>query len=118
MNPVMIQQRARFFFRLFAAALAAAAQVSLVGAPLAEGRLGPDAVAHIETAGTRLHHAHDEATCAACVSQHLLSSSEPTRSEGLVLAASSSPPGDAVRDAISRAQLLSTRSRAPPTAAV
>ena len=114
----MIRQRARLYIRLFAATIAAAAQVSLVAAPLAEGRLGPDAVAHIETAGTRLHHAHDEATCAACVSQHLLASSEPAHSEDLLLAASSSPQGEAVRSAISRAQLLFTRSRAPPTAAV
>src|SRR5258708_16540313 len=92
MNPVMTRQRARFYFRLFAATIAAAAQMSLVGAPLAEGRSGPDAVAHIETAGTRLHHAHDEATCAACVSQHLLASSEPAHSEDLVLAPSSLPP--------------------------
>ena len=114
----MMRKRAQFYLRLFAATIAAAAQVSLVGAPLAEGRLGPDAVAHVETAGTRLHHAHDEATCAACVSQHLLSGSEPARSERLILVRSSSPPRDAVRDAISRAQIFFTRSRAPPTAAV
>lgn len=118
MNPVMTRQRARLYIRLFAATIAAAAQVSLVGAPLAEGRSGPDAVAHVETAGTRLHYAHDEATCAACVSQHLLSSSEPAHTEDFVLATSSPLPGDAVRGAISLAQLLFTRSRAPPTAAV
>ena len=118
MSLVMIRQRTRFFFRVLAATLAAAAQISLVGAPLAEGRQGPDAVSHVETAGTRLHHAHDEATCAACVSQHLLASSEPAHAENLIVAASSSLPCDAVSGAISRPKLFFTRSRAPPFAAV
>src|SRR4051812_3860968 len=51
------------------------AQLVLVFTPLLEGRGGPDARAHVEEAGTRIHHAHDEADCSACTVRHLLASS-------------------------------------------
>jgi len=114
----MIGQRAGIRLRLAAAAFAAAAQMLIAGAPLAEACFGPDASAHVEVAGTSLHHAHDEATCVACVSQHLLATSEPSRSAGFVFVASSSTPLGAVLRADLLAQRFFTRSRAPPSATV
>jgi hypothetical protein len=54
----------------------AVAQVLLALAPLAEGR-GANSTPHVEQAGTAEHHAHDEASCAACVARTLLTSCEP-----------------------------------------
>lgn len=53
-------------FYLFAAALAAAAQLVLVLAPLAEGRAGVGMGAHVEAHGNASHHVHEDATCVAC----------------------------------------------------
>ena len=55
----------------------ALAQIALAFAPLLEGRRGGDARAHVESAGTGIHHAHNEANCSACVARQLLSSSAP-----------------------------------------
>lgn len=104
--------------RLLAGAFAAAAQFALAGAPLAEARSGPDASAHIEQAGTSLHHAHDEATCVACVSQHLLSGAEPSRSGTLIFAAQATLAPTMVRDADSRVPQFFTKPRAPPATPV
>jgi len=108
----------RLRFRLLAAAIAAAAQVFIAAAPLTEGRFGPDARAHVESAGTSLHHAHDEATCAACVSQHLLAAAEPERPREFVIVVSSSKPNAAVPSADSRVPRFFTKSRAPPAITV
>lgn len=56
-----------------AAFLYAVAQLCIVLAAFSEGRFGADARSHAEAAGTSSHHAHDEATCAACASRALLS---------------------------------------------
>lgn len=114
----MIGKREGIRLRLVMALFAATAQVFIAGAPLAEARFGPDAGAHVEAAGTSLHHAHNEATCAACVSQHLLATSEPGQSAAFVVVASSSPPLGAVPRADSFAQRFFTKSRAPPSATV
>ncbi len=53
--------------------LFAAAQLCLALASFSEGRYGADARSHVESAGTSLHHAHDEASCAACTARGLLS---------------------------------------------
>src|SRR5919199_4107193 len=55
-----------------AAALAAAAQIAVNVAPVAEGKGGPDARAHVEAAGLSLHHTHDAAACPACAAQHFV----------------------------------------------
>ena len=52
--------------------LLVAAQVLLAFAPLIEWQFGPDARAHVEAAGTRVHHAHNPADCAACSARGLL----------------------------------------------
>lgn len=66
--------RARF--RSAAAVIAAAAQLVLCSASVLEVRFGSDARAHVEANGTRLHHAHNDADCAACTGRHLLGSSK------------------------------------------
>lgn len=48
------------------------AQVGLALAPIAEGREGPDAAAHVEAAGISTHYAHSDATCATCQARTLL----------------------------------------------
>lgn len=53
--------------------LLAAAQLCVALASFSEGRYGADARAHVEASGTSLHHAHDEASCAACTARGLLS---------------------------------------------
>jgi len=111
-------QTYRLRLRLLAATIAAAAQVFIAAAPLAEGRFGPDARAHIESAGTSLHHAHDDATCAACVSQHLLATAEPGRVHDLAIVVSSSRPHAAVLSADSRIPRFFAKSRAPPATTV
>jgi len=55
----------------------ALAQMVLAFAPLIDGRRGGDSRAHVESAGTGLHYAHNEADCPACVARQLVSSSEP-----------------------------------------
>lgn len=90
------------------------AQLVLVLTPLIEGREGPDARAHVEEAGTRIHHAHDEAYCSACTARHLLASSEVLAQEPISAAsASRALVGEKVPSF--RAIVSSTtRSRAPP----
>ena len=54
--------------------LAAVAQLAVAFlAPVAEARADRGPGAHVEAAGTRLHHAHVEALCPACAAQHLTS---------------------------------------------
>lgn len=52
-------------------------QFVLAFAPLMEGRFGPDARAHVEEAGTNIHHAHNDAACAACTARDLMAAAEP-----------------------------------------
>lgn len=114
MSGLMIHRESRIRLKVLAAALAGAAQLFLATAPLGEVRFGADERAHIEAAGTSLHHAHDEATCAACVSQHILSTAEPGRTARFAIVASAPHPQTAALLADSRAQWFFTRSRAPP----
>lgn len=66
--PRALWRPAIFFF--------AVAQIFLAFAPLLEGGQGPDARAHVEAAGVTLHHAHNDADCAACTARHLLAGAE------------------------------------------
>jgi hypothetical protein len=90
------------------------AQLVLALTPLLEGREGPDARAHVEEAGIRVHHVHDEAYCSACTVRHLLASSEVLP----VPAISASSPAGIVAvarvDSFLAAAAATTRSRAPP----
>jgi hypothetical protein len=109
----MLERRTRTRIRLIAAAIAASAQLLLAFTPFLESS-APDARAHIENAGTRLHHAHNEDTCAACVSQHIIATAEPSRAESFAVIASSSRPRVATIVADSRVPRFFTQSRAPP----
>ena len=93
----------------------AVAQVLLAFAPVLEATRGSSAVAHVEEAGTSLHHAHDEASCFACIAREILSSSElagrsasevPLSSGSILSADSGLPPSSGYG---------SVRSRAPPS---
>jgi hypothetical protein len=53
------------------ALLAGLGQLVMVLSGTIEAWRGPDAQAHVETRGTQLHHAHDEASCPACIVQAL-----------------------------------------------
>jgi len=89
----------------------AIAQIMLAFAPFAEAG---DSRAHIEEAGTTLHHAHNEADCAACVARGLLSGAHPA-TDGVfavvVPVANLLPTASAVLES---AWLAHARSRAPP----
>jgi hypothetical protein len=90
------------------------AQLVLVFTPLLEGRGGPDARAHIEEAGTRIHHAHDEAYCSACTVRHLLASSAVLPPDEIA-SGHTAQTGAVERTEIIRAVASpTTRSRAPP----
>ena len=110
----MMNRARRVRLKVCAAAFAAAAQVFLAAVPLSEVRFGADERAHIEAAGTSLHHAHDEATCAACVSQHILSTAEPGRIARFTLVTASPHLTTAALRFDSRAPWFFARSRAPP----
>ena len=100
--------------KLFAAAFAAAAQLFLAAVPLGEARFDADEKAHVEAAGTSLHHAHNEATCAACVSQHILSTAEPGRIARFTLVTDAAHLTTTALRFDSRARWFFARSRAPP----
>ena len=105
--PRNLWRPAIFFF--------AVAQVLLSFAPLLEGRQGPDAQSHVEALGTTLHHAHNDADCAACAVRGLLSSADPepvssydfSRETGGITEREAPSPHSAL--------LLFSRSRAPPS---
>lgn len=94
--------------------LYAVAQLFIALATVTEGRFGADARAHVETAGTSAHHAHDEAGCAACAARALLWAIDgtervriPARPREFAVASRTDAHPDV-------ATLASTRPRAPP----
>jgi len=97
----------------WAALLLAATQLALGTAPLFE-RGGASPLSHMESGGTKLHNAHDEANCIACTAHRILAGAElgsrallaEGRWEVLVV-----PP--AAQRASSN-QDVTRRSRAPP----
>ena len=104
--PRALWRPAMFFFAL--------AQILLAFAPLAEAKRMGDSAAHVEEAGTSLHHAHNEADCAACTARLLLSSAAPgTRDRSVIGTVSSTAPGATSR-ALTSAVTADSRSRAPP----
>ena len=56
---------------MMAAFVALFAQIGIVGAGVMDGREGASAASHLETGGTNLHFAHNEADCYMCRAQHL-----------------------------------------------
>jgi len=108
-------------FRVFPRALGRAAvyavaiaQMVLGIAPIIDGRAGPDARAHIEASGTKLHHAHDETDCAACLARHLLAATEIERPQAVTVVRSATRAYDDVSFVLRLSRSSLTRSRAPP----
>jgi hypothetical protein len=105
--PRALWRPAMFFF--------AVAQIFLSFAPLLEGAKGPDARAHVEDTGTTLHHAHNDADCAACIARGLLSSSElESGRDDAVVASAAAKPEEAFFSLTSAWTTLA-RTRAPPS---
>lgn len=96
----------------------AVAQMMLALAPIMEGRLGASTSAHVESAGTGLHHAHDDANCTACVARQLLSSSERAQRHYGSLDVTLRQPVPSRIASASSASLTSSRPRAPPSVSV
>jgi hypothetical protein len=115
MNVVMSGQKLRYRMRLLAGILAGAAQLLLGVAALGENRFGPDASAHVESAGTSIHHAHDDANCVACVSQHIIAGAEPSRPGELLFISSVVRPRTVVAYPDSRVPRFFSKPRAPPS---
>ena len=90
------------------------AQVMLALAPLAEAKTAGNARAHVEEAGTSLHHAHNEADCVACAARELLSSSDPAAREGYDADAASGTAHLTPSVAGPSETRTAIRSRAPP----
>jgi hypothetical protein len=106
------QVRSRF--RVVAAIVAAAAQIVLCSASLVETRFGPDARAHIESTGTRLHHAHNDADCAACTGRHLIASSQLENPDPFTFSRSAAAQPFNAKAATWTSPRSDSRSRAPP----
>jgi hypothetical protein len=104
--PRRLWRPALFFF--------AVAQMLLAFAPLTEGRWS-GSQAHVEEAGTSLHHAHNESGCAACVARGLLASSavEARRISETPSIAFGVPDFRSL--VVSSTTVLHSRSRAPPS---
>ncbi|MEP6690669.1 MAG: hypothetical protein ABJD07_05895 [Gemmatimonadaceae bacterium] len=73
-RPTSSSSTARRSWRtaVIALVVALAQVVAFTLAPLAEARAGRSAVAHVESTGTSLHYAHNDATCAACTARALV----------------------------------------------
>ena len=108
MLPKALWRPAIFFF--------AVAQFVLAFAPLMEGRFGPDARAHVEQAGTNVHHAHNDADCAACTARGLMAGAEPGVKGVIEARASALDPATPTRSSKGQSQSRTTQPRAPPAA--
>ena len=93
----------------------AVAQIFLSFAPLLEAGRGPDARAHVEEVGTTLHHAHNDADCAACIARGLLASSdtESVHDDAVVSSAAAKPEEAFI--SLTSAWTTLARTRAPPS---
>lgn len=107
----------RSIWRL-AISLVAVAQLSLGFAPIVDGQQGPDARAHIDQAGTTLHHAHNPANCAACTARGLIASAIPREPDSVFFALSTQFFVTADSQSARSAWVLAARPRAPPAASV
>jgi len=104
--PRALWRPAIFFFAI--------AQIFLSFAPVLDGRQGPSARAHVEELGTTLHHAHNDADCAACIARGLLSSSDPEAAASEVVESSAASKPDEASLSLTSAWTVLARSRAPP----
>lgn len=102
--------------RLMAALIVLTAQVGIAGAGVLDGHKGASAASHLESGGTNLHFAHNEATCFMCRAQHMGDavpfSIEPPPSVPVML---ENDLARSIRIAAA-AQHVSNATRAPPAA--
>lgn len=108
MLPRSLWRPAIFFF--------AVAQFVLAFAPLMEGRFGPDARAHAEEAGTNIHHAHNDADCAACTARDLMAAAEPGVKSVVLVRLTVLAPAAVSDQSSGISQSRTTQPRAPPAA--
>ena len=73
-----------------------------------------DARAHVEEAGTQIHHAHDEALCSACTVRHLLASSSVLPPDEIQIVHRAQAGAVDRTEALRAVASSTTRSRAPP----
>ena len=104
--PRALWRPAIFFF--------AVAQFLLAFSPLLEAKQGPDSRAHVEEAGTTLHHAHNDADCTACVARALLANAETEHQEQISFLRQASTAPDAREASLTSSGTRLSRSRAPP----
>jgi hypothetical protein len=90
------------------------AQLMIALTPLLEGRDGPDARAHVEAAGTAIHHVHDEAYCSACTVRHLLASSDVVHAQAVGASSNARSIDVGFAKTFLAAARSTARSRAPP----
>ena len=104
----------RTTIRLVAALVVLAAQAGVVGAGVLDAREGASAASHLESGGTNLHFAHNEADCYMCRAQHIGDSApfsiEPAPSLALHADGIASQP----LQIVAAAHYSSNASRAPP----
>ena len=94
--------------------LAAVAQLAVAFlAPAAEARADRGARAHVEEAGTRLHHAHAETMCPACGAQHL-TSVPPSGAPSVPAARHALPLAATTTSGLPRCGTEANSPRAPP----
>jgi hypothetical protein len=96
--------------------LAGLGQLVMVLSGTIESWRGPDASAHVEAHGTQLHHAHDEATCPACIVQALHAKPERPSSPWPRRAAKAAPWTALVWSVLARTATTNV-ARAPPQTA-
>jgi hypothetical protein len=90
------------------------AQLALGFASLTEGRFGADARAHVETAGTNVHHAHNTADCVACAARGLLAVANHTAQPSIESNRSVSPRLSERDEHLAILRESKSRPRAPP----
>ena len=104
--PPALRRPAMLFFVI--------AQVLLALAPLIEGRFGADSRSHVESAGTRSHHAHDGADCTACAARGLLATPGHAAQSAIGSSLSSLLPLAARTENLDSQRESGSRPRAPP----
>jgi len=113
----MRSSRARSRLITILALLATLGQLAVtLVAPLADGRVGQSAAAHVEEQGVTLHYAHNEATCVACAATTLSSLPVARRVYLPFETAVLRPPPPAIHTT-PRASSRATSPRAPPVLA-
>jgi hypothetical protein len=94
--------------------LAVAAQLLLAFAPLMEGHFGPDARSHVEAAGTKVHHVHNPADCAACAARALQATATHAAAPVLEVRHHTTPRLSERDQHLIRSRESKSRPRAPP----